>query len=121
ARERGINGRKISDHNSQKCEPHAGFRNRKKAGQRRGWSNVAVAERKERFAAVVEEKAKIDYLIVGRQVLTTAVLQQRKSKDETAGPEPEKGNHGKWAEVSQHGFAAGLRLDMTGYSCPRSP
>jgi len=54
-------------------------------------------------------------------VLTTAVLQQRKSKDETAGPEPEKSNHGKWAEVSQHGFAAGLRLDMTGYSCPRSP
>src|SRR5580704_987412 len=86
-RKRRINHRQVPHDHAQEREAHARFHHRQHAGQARDWRDVAVAQGKERLAAVVEQNAERDGFVAQAHVLTDAELQERETKDEPNGPE----------------------------------
>ena len=65
ARERGIDSRKVTDYNSEKCKSHSCFRNREQASNCACGRDVAIAQGKKCFPAVIQQQTKINRHAVG--------------------------------------------------------
>src|SRR5437764_15111217 len=65
ARKRGIDSRKVTDYNSEKCKSHSCFRNREQASNCACGRDVAIAQGKKCFSAVIQQQTKINRYAAG--------------------------------------------------------